>query len=100
MSSKAQVTEAAKLNRITKKKQNCKEGKIYMQDQLSYPMCQGNCGKLYKIKSDMWLRLVLKWTNFQIQSTLVISKSKGPSETLRDIRTSTYQICSIEDKII
>lgn len=66
MSSKAQVTEASKLNRITKKKQNCKEGKIYMQDQFSYPMCQGNCGKLYKIKSDMWLRLVLKWTNFQM----------------------------------
>ena len=33
-----------------------------------------------------------------IQSTLVISKSKGPSETLRDIRTSTYQICSIVEK--
>ena len=32
-----------------------------------------------------------------IQSTLVISKSKGPSETVRDIRTSTYQICSIEE---
>ena len=28
-----------------------------------------------------------------IQSTLVILKSKGPSETLRDIRTSTYQMC-------
>ena len=34
--------------------------------------------------------------SLQIQSTLVISKSKGPSETLRDIRTSTYQICRIE----
>ena len=34
---------------------------------------------------------------YQIQSTLVISKSKGPSETLRDIRTSTYQICRIEE---
>ena len=34
---------------------------------------------------------------FQIQSTLVISESKGPSETLRDIRTSTYQICKIEE---
>ena len=34
---------------------------------------------------------------FYIQSTLVISKSKGPSETLRDIRTSTYQICRIEE---
>ena len=29
---------------------------------------------------------------FQIQSTLVISKLKRPSETLRDIRTLTYQI--------
>ena len=28
---------------------------------------------------------------FTIQLTLVISKSKGPSKTLRDIRTSTYQ---------
>ena len=36
--------------------------------------------------------------NIQIQLTLVISKSKGPSKTLRDIRTSTYQICSIEEK--
>ena len=33
-----------------------------------------------------------------VQSTLIISKSKGPSKTLRDIRTSTYQICSIEEK--
>ena len=32
-----------------------------------------------------------------IQSTLVIAKSKGPSETLQDIRTSTYQICRIEE---
>ena len=32
-----------------------------------------------------------------IQSTLVISKSKGPSETLLDIRTSTYQICRNEE---
>ena len=29
---------------------------------------------------------------------LVISKSKGPSKTFRDIRTSTYQISSIEEK--
>ena len=34
------------------------------------------------------------------QSTLVISNSKGLSEVLRDIRTSTYQICRIEEKII
>ena len=32
-----------------------------------------------------------------VQSTLVISKSKGPTETLRDIRTSTYQMCRIEE---
>ena len=36
---------------------------------------------------------------FNIQSTLVISKSKGPAETLRDIRTSTYQMCRIEENI-
>ena len=35
-----------------------------------------------------------------IQSTLVISNSKPPPEILRDIRTSTYQICRIEEKII
>ena len=33
----------------------------------------------------------------KIQSTLVISKLKGSSETLRDIRTSTYQISRIEE---
>ena len=32
-----------------------------------------------------------------IQSALVISKSKGPSETLRDIRNSTYQIYRTEE---
>ena len=32
-----------------------------------------------------------------IQSTLAISKSKGPSELLRDIRTLTYQICRVEE---
>ena len=32
-----------------------------------------------------------------LQSTLVISNLKGPSETLRDIRTSTYQIFRIEE---
>ena len=35
-----------------------------------------------------------------IQSTLVISNSKGLSEILRDIRTSTYQVCRIEEKLI
>ena len=31
-----------------------------------------------------------------IQSTLVFSTSKGPSVILRDIHTSTYQICRTE----
>ena len=35
---------------------------------------------------------------YGLQSTLVISKSKGPSKTRRDIRTSTYQSSSIEEK--
>ena len=35
-----------------------------------------------------------------IQSTLVISNSKGLSEILLDIRTSTYQMSRIEEKII
>ena len=42
--------------------------------------------------------MLTKLQSLHIQSTLVISKSEGPSETLRDIRTSTYQICSIEEK--
>ena len=33
-----------------------------------------------------------------IQSTLVISNSKGLSEILRDIHSSTYQVCRIEKK--
>ena len=36
----------------------------------------------------------------EVQSTLVISNSKGLSDILRDIRTSTYQICRIEEKLI
>ena len=36
--------------------------------------------------------------NFKdIQSTLVISNSKGLTETLRDIRTSTYQSWESEE---
>ena len=38
-------------------------------------------------------------TKKYIQSTLIISKSKGLSEILQDIRTSTYHICTIEIKI-
>ena len=44
----------------------------------------------------------LYWKNYipciiSIQSTLVISNSKGRFETLRDIRTSTYQGCGTEE---
>ena len=35
----------------------------------------------------------------KIQLTLIISNSKGLSKILRDIRTSTYQICRLEEKI-
>ena len=49
---------------------------------------------------DVFMRRQSKCLPAEIQSTLVISKSKGPSETVRDICTSTYQICSIEEKTI
>ena len=39
----------------------------------------------------------LMFYSIKIQSTLVISKSKGLYETLRDIRTSTYQICGTKE---
>ena len=42
----------------------------------------------------------LCWMTLYIQSTLVISNSKELSEILQYIRTSTYQICRIEEKII
>ena len=37
----------------------------------------------------------VKWFSLIIQSTIVISKLKGSSETIPDIRTSTYQIFRI-----
>ena len=40
------------------------------------------------------------YLTLHIQSTLVISNSKGLSEILTDIRTSTYQICIVQEKII
>ena len=46
---------------------------------------------MFPYKSD------LLWIFIFIQLTLVISKSKGPAETLRDIRSSTYQMCRIEE---
>ena len=39
------------------------------------------------------------WTKYfsNIQSTLVISNSKGLAETIGDIRTSTYQISELRE---
>ena len=58
---------------------------------------------LYKY-FDIYLTIFHAWgsanTSTNIQSTLVISKSKGPSKTLRDTCTSIYRICSIEEKTI
>ena len=42
-------------------------------------------------------RYSIQCLNFRLQSTLVISNSKGLSETLRDIRTPTYQSCGSEE---
>ena len=39
----------------------------------------------------LWQKYIFEKRKHKIQSTLVISKSKGPSETLRDIRTSDVQ---------
>ena len=43
------------------------------------------------------LTVLTPFLSLIIQSTLVISKSKGPSEIFRDIRTSTYQMCRTEE---
>ena len=52
--------------------------------------------QLKYVRVDMYCIFI--YTN-KIQSTLVISNSKGLSEILRDIRSSTYQICRLEEKI-
>ena len=55
-------------------------------------------GQLLKsIFSAVWPCTTVMYQYMQVQSTRVISKSKGPSETLRDIRTSTYQVWRIEE---
>ena len=53
--------------------------------------------KHYK-SSKLFLYILVCDPVLKIQSTLVISNSKGLSEILRDIRTSTYQNCNIEEK--
>ena len=60
-----------------------------------------NMGGIGIDESSVWKKACVPFVNLlsvYTQSTLVISKSKGPSKTLRDIRSSTYQICSIKEK--
>ena len=56
------------------------------------------CSKIYfiilMIKENRQLHA---WPISEIQSTLVISNSKGLTEILRDIRTSTYQSWESEE---
>ena len=56
--------------------------------------------KIRRYKTFMFDSAEIEISALNVQSSLVISKSKGPSKTVRDIRTSTYQICSIEEKTI
>ena len=55
--------------------------------------CKRECVEHVALKD--WKLSILR-----IQSTLIISNSKGLSEILRYIRTSTYQICRIKERII
>ena len=54
---------------------------------------------VYNLSADCLKKEIFCLKGEQIQSTLVISKSKGLSGILRDIRTSTYQICRNEENI-
>ena len=55
-----------------------------------------NTDQIARISSDISL---FTYASRYTQSTLVISKSKVLSEIVRDIRTSTYQICRTEEKL-
>ena len=71
------------------------------------PFTHNNCKWLVLSQNPIHFFLIIKKDEFihsdlakYLHSTLVISNSKGLIEILRDIRTSTYQICRIEEKII
>ena len=69
---------------------------------LNFEITRVDCICYFKIFINNRSYLMFKWRtvfNMTIQPTLVISKYKRLSELLRDIRTSTYQICSIEEKM-
>ena len=58
------------------------------------------CCEVHTLMLTMWDHNHWDFIRFIIiQSTLVITNSKGLSEILRDIRTSTYQICRIYEKM-
>ena len=54
---------------------------------------------LYLLSHDQNLTITVMSPTLRVQSTLIISKSKGLSQIIQDIRTSTYQICRIGEKI-
>ena len=62
---------------------------------------QGACSEypqhifLWRNKRNINILLLKK-----VQSTLVISNSRGLIEILRDIHSSTYQICRIKEKLV
>ena len=63
-----------------------------------YNQIESQLGHIIFVEIDYRIALFLE-IQFKglVQSTLVISKSKGLYETLRDIRTSTYQICGTDE---
>ena len=56
-------------------------------------------GRRYILTLERYNTIFRLWRRSMLQSTLVISTSKGLSEIHRDTCTSTYQICRIEEKI-
>ena len=76
---------------------------IYLGDIIAFTMEQATRCMIQNVHFVIHIRHAISLGSFylmiQILSTFVISKSKGLSEILRVIRTSTYQICRIEEKI-
>ena len=65
---------------------------------IKYHSCKANrAGPVQTLKEVSKLIGPICAQNLEIQSTLIISKSKGLSGILPDIRTLTYQICGIEE---
>ena len=51
-----------------------------------------------QMRQHVFAKFFMVFDCLYVQSTLVISNSNGLYEILRDIRTSTYQICRTEEK--